>query len=102
MYNQGTHSDKYQRFAPDAYSLLSWKDTTSLCEYDTFDEYLKAECKQLICINQTLQNKIKSQQTSIEYLLKTIQSKDAELEKMGELIKKDQNSKTIKKGNSVN
>jgi hypothetical protein len=98
MHDQGTHSEKRQKHTPDVYSLLSWKDTTSLCEYDTFDEYLKAECKQLICVNQTLKNKIKSQEASIEYLLKTIETKDTELEKISSIMKREQNSKTIKKG----
>ena len=82
MQNQGPNLEKHHRHAPDAYSLLSWKDTTSLCEYDTFDEYLKAECKQLLCVNQILKNKVKTQETSIEYLLKTVEARDLELDRM--------------------
>ena len=86
--NSHPHPERNCRHNPDVYSLLSWKDTTSLCEFDTFDEYLKAECKQLICLNQTLKNKVKSQEASIEYLFKTIEAKDLELEKASILIKK--------------
>ena len=94
------HPDRLRKQTPDAYTVLSWKDTTSLCEFDTFDEYLKAECKQLLCVNQTLKNKVRTQETSIEYLMKTLEERDQELETLGALERKEFTARTTKKSSN--